>query len=353
VGQNTPLPSLLGDRAPVAIVAMYLVTAAAAWYLLKELGSVLKPLLLAVFLTYIIIPVQAGLARKTSRVVGFILLGLVILWACAMVAALTAASAADLANDLPQYTERIKGIIDRLRATAEQWPWLAELTNKTSGVADIGGTQLGNVVTAVAASAADVLGQGLLAGVYLFFLLLEAAHLPARIQGSFDAARAEYVLAVVARINASISRYLRAKVLASLLLAIPATILLWAFGMKSALLWGVLTFLFNFVPYVGSAVTWTGPTVLAFLVLEPGWRPFTLAGLLLADHVLSANLIEPSLTGKAVDLSPLVVLLSLAFWGSCWGLEGMLLAVPLTVVLRIVLDNLPVTRPIAKLMGVG
>jgi predicted PurR-regulated permease PerM len=77
------------------------------------------------------------------------------------------------------------------------------------------------------------------------------------------------------------------------------------------------------------------------------------AGLLLADHVLSANLIEPPLTGKAVDLSPLVVLLALAFWGSCWGLEGMLLAVPPTVVVRIVLDNLLGTRPIARLMGVG
>jgi AI-2 transport protein TqsA len=332
---------------------MYLVIAAAAWYLLKELSSVLRPLLFAMFLAYIIIPVQAGLARKTSRVVGTILLGLVIVGACAMVAALTAARAADLANNLPQYTERINGVIDRLRATAERWPWLAEVTNKTSGAADAGGARLGNVVKAVAASAADVVGQGLLVGVYLFFLLLEVAHLRARIQSSFDPARAEHILVVVTRINASISRYLRAKVLASLLLALPATIILWAFGIKSALLWGVLTFLFNFVPYVGSAVTWTGPTLVAFVVLEPGWRPFTVAGLLLADHVLSANLIEPSLTGKAVDLSPLVVLLSLAFWGSCWGLEGMLLAVPLTVVLRIVLDNLPVTRPIARLMGVA
>ena len=184
-------------------------------------------------------------------------------------------------------------------------------------------------------------------------VLLGTARLPAQIQGSFDPARAEQVLAVVSRINATIARYLRAKVLASMLLAVPATIVLWAFGMKSALLWGVLTFLFNFVPYVGSAITWTGPTLLAFLALEPGWRPITVAGLLLADHVLSANLIEPSLTGKAVDLSPLVVLLALAFWGSCWGLEGMLLAVPLTVVLRIILDDLPVTRPIARLMGVG
>jgi AI-2 transport protein TqsA len=341
------------DRATITIVATYLVIAAAAWYLLKELASILRPLLLAVFLAYVIVPVQAQLARKTSRIRGFILLGLIIAGACAVVAALTARSAADLVADMPRHTERIKGIIERFRETVQHWPWLAELTGDTSGIADIGGAHLGNVVTTIAGAATDVLVQGFIAGVYLFFLLLEAAHFPARIQASFDSTQAEHVLAVLARINSAVASYLRAKVLASFILAVPATIILWSFGMKSALLWGVLTFLFNFVPYVGSAVTWTGPTVLGFLILEPGWRPFTMAGLLFADHLVEAYLIEPSLTGKAVDLSPLVVLIALAFWGSCWGFAGMLLAVPLTVVLRIVLDNLPATRPIARLMGVG
>ena len=78
-----------------------------------------------------------------------------------------------------------------------------------------------------------------------------------------------------------------------------------------------------------------------------------MAALLGADHALGAYLVDPALSGKAVDLSPLVILLALAFWGLCWGLEGMLLAVPLTVVLRIVLDNLPATRPIARMMGEG
>jgi AI-2 transport protein TqsA len=335
------------------MVATWLVIAATAWYLLKELAPVLRPLLLAVFLAYIILPVQAGLARKTSRVAGFVLLGLAVVAACALVAALTARSAADLAGDLPRYTDRFKAVIDHLRATAGRWPWLADLTSQTGGAADIGGAQLRNLATALAGTAADVLGQAVVAGVYLLFLLLEAAGFPRRIRAGFDAARADDVLAVLDRINAAIASYLRAKVLASLVLAVPAIIILWAFGVKSALLWGVLTFLFNFVPYVGSAITCTGPIVLAFLDLEPGWRPITFAALLLANHTLSANVIEPALTGKAVDLSPLVVLLALAFWGLCWGLEGMLLAVPLTVVLRIVLENLPATRPIAKLMGTG
>ena len=351
VSQTTPLRRMLRDRATITMVATYLVIAAAAWYLLKELAPVLRPLLLALFLAYVIVPAQARLARKTSSVVGFVLLGLAVAAACALVAALTARSAADLATDLPRHTERIKEVIGRFRETAGRWPWLAELTSHTSGAADVGGARLRDVVTTLAGAAVNALGLGLLAGVYLLFLLLEAANFSRRIQAGFDSDRAEQILALVARINAAISSYLRAKVLASLVLALSATIILWAFGVKSALLWGVLTFLFNFVPYVGGAVTWTGPVVLAFLSLEPGWRPITVAGLLLADYALSANVIEPSLTGKAVDLSPLVILLALAFWGSCWGLEGMLLAVPLTAVLRIILDNLPATQPIARLMG--
>jgi AI-2 transport protein TqsA len=353
VSQITRVRGMLRDRATITMVATYLVIGAAGWYLLKELATVLRPLLLAVFLAYIIVPVQAGLARNTSRVVGFVLLGLVVAGACVLLAALTARSAADLAADLPKHTERAKEIIGHFRAMAERWPWLAELTGDTDGAADVGGAQLGKLISTLAGTAADVLGQAMIAGVYLFFLLLEAANFPARIRAGFDPAQAANVLAVVDRINTAIAGYLRAKVLSSVVLAVPAVIVLWSFGVKSALLWGVLTFLFNFVPYVGSAITWTGPTLLAFLTLEPGWRPVTVGGLLLADHLLSANLIEPALTGKAVDLSPLVVLLALAFWGSCWGLEGMLLAVPLTVVLRIVMDNLPATRPIARLMGVG
>jgi AI-2 transport protein TqsA len=353
VSQSAPLRSPLRDRATITLVATFLVIAATAWYLLKELAPVLRPLLLAVFLAYIILPVQAGLARRTSRPIGFVLLGLVVVGACALLATLTARSAADLAAELPRYTERVRAIIDHFRAMAERWPWLAESTRDSGGAADFGGEKLRDLATSLAGTAADVLAQGLVVGVYLLFLLLEAANFPRRIQSGFDPERAEQVLEIIARINAAIASFLRVKVLASLVLAVPATIILWAFGVKSALFWGVITFLLNFVPYVGSAIAWTAPTVLAFLSLEPGWRPITVAALLLTDHALSAYFFEPALTGKAVDLSPLVILLALAFWGLCWGLEGMLLAVPLTVVLRIVLDNLPATRPIARLMGEG
>jgi predicted PurR-regulated permease PerM len=141
------------------------------------------------------------------------------------------------------------------------------------------------------------------------------------------------------------------KVRASLVLAVPAALLLWAFGVPFPVLWGVLTFFANFIPYLGSIVACSLPLAIAFLQLELGWQPLAVAGLLIALHLLSAYLVEPAMTGKAVGLSPLVLLAALAFWGQCWGLIGMLLAVPLTVMLKIVLENMAFTRPLAKLMG--
>jgi predicted PurR-regulated permease PerM len=80
-------------------------------------------------------------------------------------------------------------------------------------------------------------------------------------------------------------------------------------------------------------------------------RPALVAGLLIGVHLFVSNVVEPALTGKAVGLSPLVILVMLAFWGLCWGLIGMILAVPLTVMIKFVLENRPLTRPFARLIA--
>jgi AI-2 transport protein TqsA len=138
---------------------------------------------------------------------------------------------------------------------------------------------------------------------------------------------------------------------ANTVLALPAMLVLWIFGIKFVVLWGAVTFLANFVPYLGSLVACGLPILFAFLDLGFGWQPLTAAVLLICVHVSSAYLVEPAITGKAVDLSPLVVLIALSFWGLCWGLVGMVLAVPLTAMLKIILQNAAGTRPIARLMG--
>src|SRR5690606_17948537 len=116
-------------------------------------------------------------------------------------------------------------------------------------------------------------------------------------------------------------------------------------------LWAVLTFLCNFIPYIGSVVAYVLPVGFAFLQLDLDWRPLTAAGLVLGWHLVSASVIEPMLLGRAVGLSPLVILGSLAFWGLLWGIPGMFLAVPLTVVAVIVIGQFEFTRPVATLVS--
>ena len=122
-------------------------------------------------------------------------------------------------------------------------------------------------------------------------------------------------------------------------------------GVQSALMWGVLTFLLNFIPYLGSVIACSAPILLAFLQMESIGRPTVVAALLISIHALSAYVVEPAMTGKAVDLSPVVILVSLSFWWLCWGFTGMVLAVPLTVLGKIVLENIGFTRPFARLMA--
>jgi AI-2 transport protein TqsA len=203
----------------------------------------------------------------------------------------------------------------------------------------------------LARAAADTLTEAVLVGIYLVFLLVEAGRVPRRIQGAFSGGQPERILAVVGNINDAMAGYLRVKVKASLVLAVPATAVLWAFGVKSALMWGILTFFLNFIPYLGSIVSCGAPILLAFLQMDTLGRPAALAVLLIGVHTLSAYAIEPALTGRAVGLSPVVVLVALSFWGLCWGVTGMLLAVPLTVMLKIIMENVAFTRPFAQMMG--
>jgi AI-2 transport protein TqsA len=337
-------------------VAVCLVIAAAAWYLLRELASVFRPLLLAILQCYVIIPLHRRLTQRVSPLLSGVILAGSSVGLLLLLAGLVYISAVQLAEELPGLIARGQELIDQGRhLLAERLPpWL--MRSGEADTATVRAETVGNVGAIAAAlvnGAASVVAEAVLVGIYTLFLLLEAHHFRRRVESSFASERAAEVLAVVHNINTAIGRYLRVKVRASLVLALPVLVILWAFGVKFALLWCVLTFLFNFIPYLGSVISCSLPILVAFLLLPFGWQPVAVAVLLLGDHMLSAYLVEPSMTGRAVGLSPLVILVALSFWGLCWGLVGLFLAVPLTVALRIVLENVAFTRPFARLLGEG
>jgi predicted PurR-regulated permease PerM len=197
----------------------------------------------------------------------------------------------------------------------------------------------------------DVTVEGVEVIFYLIFLLFEVGRLPQRIREGFPGERARHIESVINRINEAMGNYLSMKVRTSLLLAVPTAVVLWLFGVRFVLLWFVLFFLSNFITYFGSIVSCILVILFAFFQLGFGWPAVAVALLVVAIRVGAIDLAEPALTGRAVDLSPLLILVSLAFWGLAWGWVGMLLAVPLTVMIKIVMENVHGTQPLARLMA--
>jgi AI-2 transport protein TqsA len=341
------------DRLGLVTVAVCLVIAATSWYLLKELAPLLRPLLLAVFLGYVILPGHRRLSQRIAATAATIVMAGGSVALLVLLTWLILGSAAQLNEEMPRFIKRAETILREAESyvTAHLPPWLAveagEVVQGQSQLAD----RLKELAGSLAGAAADIFTEAVLVGIYLIFLLVEAGRVPQRIQSAFTGEQPDQILTVVRNINEAMAGYLHVKVKASLLLAIPAVVLLWAFGIKFALMWGVLTFLLNFIPYLGSIIACSGPILLAFLQMESFGQPAVAAVLLIGIHASSAYLIEPALTGRAVGLSPLVILVTLAFWGLCWGLPGMILAVPLTVMVKIILENVAFTRPFARLLG--
>src|SRR5205085_10928872 len=137
---------------------------------------------------------------------------------------------------------------------------------------------------------------------HLQFLLLKGSRHPDRIRKAYAPARAEEILQIAGNVSEAIISYLKAKVKSSLVLAVPVGIVLWIVGVKFALLWAVLTFMCNFIPYIGTVVAYSLPVGFAFLWFGPTWEPFAAAGLLLVCHLASASVAEPMIIGNAVGV---------------------------------------------------
>jgi len=336
------------DMATLGIIALCLVIAATSWFLLQQLAVLLRPLLLAIFLAYIILPIHYRLTERIPRYLSVVVLAggsMAVLYGLAL---MIYSSAVDLSEELPRYIARAQKIYEQLHVL---WHSYFSWMSTDPSPASASSARLNPLGNWLVNNATDALAEALVVGFYLLFLLLEAHRYPERIRASFQGGRGDEILRMADRVNRAIAAYLKAKVQASLILAAPVTLVLWACDVRFPLLWGVLTFLCNFIPYLGSIAAVSLPLAFAFLDLEPGWRPVGALVGVLATHLIMTYLVEPTITSKAVGLSPLVILFALAFWGQCWGLIGMFLAVPLTVILKIVLENIAETRPIAGLLG--
>ncbi len=221
-------------------------------------------------------------------------------------------------------------LLDRLLASFEPTALLADLASGAAGVAGTTGLVI----------------------VYLAFLLLERGWFAGKLVAAFpDDRRRRRIAVLLKRIDHDVSVYLALKALVSLLTAALSYIVMRLVGLDFAEFWAVLIFAFNFIPNVGSLVATVLPTLIALLQFET-LKEFAIVGVgVTAIQLAVANLIEPGVMGRRLNMSPLLVMIALVGWSLIWGIPGAFLSVPITAVILLVLANVPETRWIAVMLS--
>ena len=199
---------------------------------------------------------------------------------------------------------------------------------------------------------ANIAGVAMLVALYVVFLLIEQHSFSAKIKAIFPNQPArQKVEMLLSQMQNRLETYILIKTLMSLLTAVASYVVLLFVGVDYAAFWALLIFLLNYIPTIGSLLATAFPTLLALVQFDsfaPGILVLAGCG---AIQFLVGNILEPRIAGNRLNISPLVVLLSLAVWGSIWGIAGMFLAMPITVMLVIVLAHFPATRPTAILLS--
>ena len=333
-------------------LAIYLVIAASSWYLLNGLAGVLRPLLLAILLGYVILPIYHRFKKRVPTFLAMLGVIGVTLLSFLIVVRIINNNVAELNKELPRLEEEARKKINAVEEyTKVHAPWITHVTDDIEKLEQTTYEFLKSFVASLLERLASFALELAVVILYLTFMLVEAGRFPARVRKAFPVENAERIGITIEGINDKIADYLFAKVLSSLILAVPITLVCWVCDVKFGSLWGLLTFFCNFIPYIGSLIGFVVPSIFVVLDLPWGIQPVIVMVLFLAIYMISSSFVEPMLLGRAVGLSPIMILLSLTFWGQCWGVGGMVLAVPLTVMIKIIMENIAVTAPVARLVG--
>jgi predicted PurR-regulated permease PerM len=312
---------------------------------MQAASTLLVPFLLAAFIAIICLPALNWLtARRVPAGGAVLLIALAIMLAGLLVGAFVGTSIADFSHNLPLYQQRLKAI------SGDTLQWLSGIGITVSSQALMGALDP-SAAMGMAGKLLSGLGNALtntfLIMLTVIFMLIEATALPHKwARMAHDAPSMQGG----ERFVSSVSAYFSIKSWISLATGLFIAGWLAVIGVDYPLLWGLIAFLFNFVPNIGSIIA-AVPAILLALV-QLGGSEALLAGLgYLIANVVMGNVVEPRFMGRGVGLSTLVVFLSLVFWGWVLGPVGMLLSVPLTMIVKLGLESRPDTQWLALLLG--
>jgi predicted PurR-regulated permease PerM len=311
---------------------------------LKAAKSVILPLVLAWLLYFIFAPIVRLLAKRriptalSTAVVLALFIGI-----CFAAAMFLNGRIMTFIEAYPRYQVRF----DELFQTYIQ---SFDIPRSVFGQVDPGAV-VGRYVLSLSGFFVTFVSNLFLVAIFLVFLLLGSPYFGVKIRLSFSEKNARTVLHVMNSIARDIGRYLSLLTLVSLSTGVLVWFVLDRIGVDFPVTWGALAFLLNFIPIIGSVLASIPPVILALIQFQPDFGPviFTAVILFVIQQTMG-NLVAPKVMGDQLNLSPVVIMVSLLFWGWLWGITGAILSVPIASSIKIICDNVEKLKVISILM---
>lgn len=318
---------------------------------LRLAKPVLFPFFLAIFLSFILSPVLDFLTQlKIPKAISIVFILIVTFFVIYLLGVLFYSSGKSFASEFPKYGQKISSILSSLQEKLKLSGYARDPLNWV-GQLDI--SKIGGFLLSSLGPFFSFLTNLFLIFVFMIFILAGRGKTKDKIRISFSAKRSSKIIDVIAKIDSQIQRYLAIKTIVSFVTGVLATVVLMIFSVDFAIVFGFLTFLLNYIPNIGSIIATALPLTIAVFQFETLWPAFWILMILGAIQMTMGNFVEPRLMGEGLGLSPLVVLFSLFFWGWLWGIPGMILAVPIAAIIKIVCNNIPSLEFVAALMSKG
>ena len=342
------MPDVSARKLMTVMIAV-LTFIAVAWALQVTL-IVTMPLVFAFFLAALLHPVQAWLVARLPARIDWLALALTMTIVLAVLAGFILAGylAVRLTADrIPEYAQRARAYIDMIREWAAAHSLPVPHEAEQSGTSPPGPSSFASRLLDDAQLVLSVL---VLIFFYTLLMLAECRRWGRKIalvQG--EAGRRSW-RDIVEAISASVRQYLLLQTVVGVITAAVVTLWLWIMGLDFLFIWALLQFTLNYIPNVGSLIAGILPSLFALVELGAAKGLLVIAGIFLIEQVLG-NYVDPLLKGRVLDISPLVVLLAVIFWGWVWGVAGAFLAVPIVATLIIAGGHIPALRPLAVLLS--
>jgi len=319
---------------------------------LKIASTVILPFTIAVLLAFVMFPLVLGLDKiRCPRYLSILLVVVIIIAGMYLFGMVLFTSGKMIVAQLPEkYGPRFE----------EVYKWIAQLLDLPNdedlnfwqnlwGQEGIR-TFVRDFTISFSNSSVKFASSALLIVLFVVFILFEASFFKEKLTTAFEN-RIERIENIGNEIIVKISRYLTAKFFISLANGLIFAVSFHFVGLEFAIVWGIIQFLLNFIPTLGSIAAGAGISLFALVQFWPEPGPVIIIVAIILFVNMLCNILDPKIIGDNVGISPLVILVSLSIWGYIWGFAGALLAVPMTVIIKIVCENIPIMEPVSILLG--